>query len=126
MRTQGAVSGYEFVVGTELTAAFAAAAKAAVRGPVGTAQLSALRTAALAGDESVSDHERMFMAGLLDAGNATALKRSRFRSVGDKITLPAAHDHHRPADGGRRRGSGGAAVRGGRSGAVSCGRAAPP
>lgn len=90
VRTQGTVSGYEFVVGTELTAAFAAAAKVAVRGPVGTAQLSTLRTAALVGDESVSDHERMFMAGLLDAGNATALRRSRFRSVGDRITFPAA------------------------------------
>jgi hypothetical protein len=91
VRTQGAVSGYEFVVGTELSAAFAAAAKVAVRGgPVGTAQLSTLRTAALAGDESVSDHERMFMAGLLEGGNATALQRSRFRAVGDRITFPAA------------------------------------
>lgn len=91
VQSGGAVTGYEFVVGAELTAAFAQAAKLAARGgALGPSALSSLRTAALAGDESVSDTERMFMAALLDAGNARQLSRARFGANGDRITFPAA------------------------------------
>lgn len=86
---RGVVTGYTFVVGTELSVAFAQAAKAAVRdGSVDATELSSLRTSALA-DESVDDHERMFLAGLLDRRNAQRLQRMNFGATGDTITFPA-------------------------------------
>ena len=87
----GVLTGYEFIVGRDVTVGFARAAKSSVRdGVVSPADLSALRAAGLAGDESVSDHEQLFMAGLLDPGNARALRSAAFRTSGDTITFTAA------------------------------------
>ena len=87
----GVLTGFEFIVGRDVTAGFARIAKSSVRdGVVGSADLSALRTAGLAGDESVSDHEQLFMAGLLDPGNARTLRSKPFGAAGDTITFAAA------------------------------------
>jgi len=87
----GVLTGYEFIVGRDVTVGFARAAKSSVRdGVVSPAELSALRTAGLAGDESISDHEQLFMAGLLDPVNAGALRSRAFRLSGDTITFAAA------------------------------------
>jgi hypothetical protein len=86
----GVLNGHEFIVGRDVTVGFARVAKSSVRdGVVSAAELSALRTAGLAGDDSVSDHEQLFMAGLLDPGNARALRSAPFRSAGDAITFAA-------------------------------------
>jgi hypothetical protein len=79
-----------FTIGTEIQPAFAAAAKTAVAdGRVDAADLEAMRQAALADDESVSDDERMFMAGLLDPANLQRLRRLRsFAAAPDTITFP--------------------------------------
>lgn len=86
----GVLTGFEFIVGRDVTVGFARAAKSSVRdGVVSTADLSALRAAGLVGDESVSDHEQLFMAGLLDPGNARALRSTAFGASGDAITFAA-------------------------------------
>ncbi|HVK36445.1 MAG TPA: hypothetical protein VM428_12390, partial [Microlunatus sp.] len=86
----GVLTGFEFIVGRDVTVGFARAAKSSVRdGVVSPADLSALRAAGLVGDESVSDHEQLFMAGLLDPVNARALRSAAFRASGDAITFAA-------------------------------------
>ncbi len=112
----GVLTGYEFIVGRDVTVGFARAAKSSVRdGVVSPADLSALRAAGLAGDESVSDHEQLFMAGLLDPVNARALRSEAFRACG-------RHDHLR-----RRDRDGGAAGPGrGRRPSAGAGRGATP
>ena len=86
----GAVTGYRFEVGAELPVAFAAAAKAQVaKGGLGTPEMEALRSAALADDQSIDDDEQLFMAGLLDAANMQRVAQSRF-AAGDAVEFPAA------------------------------------
>jgi hypothetical protein len=79
------VTAIRFTVGTELTAAFAAKAKAQAN--AGKVDLEKLRGEALA-DDTVNDDERMFMAGLLDARNVAALKKQAFAAAGDAIDFP--------------------------------------
>ena len=82
--------GYSFSAGTELDLAFMQLAQRLVRGgPLGDAGVRALRTQALARRGTVNDPERMFMAGLQDAANATAL-RALPLAAGASITFPLA------------------------------------
>ena len=92
VESRGRATRIEFAIGTELTLAFAQAAKAAVAdGKVpDDADLAAMKQAALGDDQSVSDDERMFMAGLLDVANARRLKATPFATVGDKIEFSVA------------------------------------
>ena len=86
----GAVTGHRFEVGTHVSPQLAAAAKRAVRdGAVSTRELIGIREAALGGDSTVDDNERLFMAGLLDAANARALDAQSF-GPGDSITFAPA------------------------------------
>jgi hypothetical protein len=78
-----------FTVGTEIAAAFAQKAKQlAADGKVSARDLEQLRTEALAGDETVDDDERMFMAALLDARNVAVLKKQPLAAAGDAIDFP--------------------------------------
>lgn len=87
----GTVTGHRFEVGKDVSATVAAAAKAAAGdGVVDTADLIRIRTSALAGDESVNDNERLFMAALLDAANARALNARSFGPGDPAIEFPAA------------------------------------
>jgi hypothetical protein len=85
----GNVTHHRFVVGQDVDAEFGRAVREAVAdGAVGDDELGALRTAALAGDGSVSDHERLIMAALLDPQNARALS-GRALATGEVLELPA-------------------------------------
>jgi Domain of unknown function (DUF4157) len=68
----GHASDIEFTVGKEIPVALAKKAKAAAAGGITPVQLGNLREVALA-DGTVSDDERMFLAGLLEADNAAAV-----------------------------------------------------
>lgn len=86
----GTLTGFSFTIGSEVSPKVAQAAKkAATDGAVTTRELSTLRTAALAIDETVSDHEQLFLAGLLDPVNARALHAASFAAAGDTITFAA-------------------------------------
>jgi hypothetical protein len=64
---------YEFRIGTELDAAFVSTARGVTRdGTVNDADLRRLRSMALRNRGTLNDHERMFMAGLLDPANVRA------------------------------------------------------
>jgi len=85
----GNVTHHRFVVGGDVDAEFVRAVREAVAdGAVGDDDLSALRTAALAGDGTVSDHERLIMAALLDPQTARALS-GRALAAGEVLELPA-------------------------------------
>lgn len=87
----GTVTAHRFKVGKDVSAAVATAAKDAARdGVVDTADLVRIRTNALAGDHSVDDNERMFMAALLDAASARALRARSFGPGDPAIDFPAA------------------------------------
>jgi hypothetical protein len=68
----GRASDIEFTVGREISVALAKKAKGAAAGGITPAELGDLHQAAL-GDGTVSDDERMFLAGLLEADNAAAV-----------------------------------------------------
>ena len=68
----GKASDVEFVVGREISAALARAAKVAAVGGITPKELGKLREVALA-DGTITDDERMFLAGLLQADNAAAV-----------------------------------------------------
>lgn len=87
----GTLTGFSFTVGSEVSPKLARAAKKAAQdGAVSTTELSALLTAALAVDETVNDHEQLFMAGLLDPVNASALHAASYAAAGDTITFAAS------------------------------------
>ena len=66
--------GFSFTEGVELRLDFMRRAKPlAAAGALGSPELRTLREAALAFHGTVDDNERMFMAGLTDAGNAALL-----------------------------------------------------
>lgn len=70
----GTVIAYEFRLGTELTQAFVdAARKLAADGTLDDADLTRLRNRALKERGTVSDHERLFLAGLMSAANVATL-----------------------------------------------------
>jgi hypothetical protein len=91
MDAQDHVTAIRFTVGTEITTALAQKAKQLVNdAKLDDSDLEKLRTEALA-DATVNDDERMFMAGLLDASNAAALrKQQQFGHAGDSIDFPEA------------------------------------
>jgi hypothetical protein len=78
----------EFTVGTEISLNLATKAQAVAAAGVNDAELRTLRTEAL-GDDTIDDNERMFLAGLLDAANATAVAAARI-AAGTKFTFSRA------------------------------------
>lgn len=80
--------GFEFRVGVELRLDFMRLAQQLLGGGVlHTRGLGALRDDALAAHGTVDDHERMFMAGLTVAANATALAATRLAATA-AVTFP--------------------------------------
>ncbi len=72
---------YEFRIGHELTEAFVKKAKKLTAdGTLDNADIEKLKADATAARDTVSDHERMFMAGLLDAANVTTLQATTINS----------------------------------------------
>ena len=82
------VTGLEFTVGTEISLALANKAHAAAAGGVNDAELRTLRTEALT-DDTINDDERMFLAGLQDAANASTVGAARI-ATGTKFTFSRA------------------------------------
>lgn len=88
-----------FTVGTEIDRELAGEAyRRTASGPLTDADLGDLRAVALQSGRSVDDHERLFLAALLDAGNAVALHRAHpsgfaaaatFSLAGSAITADA-------------------------------------
>src|SRR5690349_16353341 len=71
-----------FHVGTEIGVRLAEEAYArTTSGPLTDADLGDLRAIALEDDRTIDDHERLFLAALLDAGNAAAFHRANPSSV---------------------------------------------
>lgn len=69
------ITGFEFRVGHELTEAFVKEAKRLTAdGTLDSADILKLEADSIKARDTVSDHERMFMAGLLDAGNVRKLQ----------------------------------------------------
>ncbi|HEX5726402.1 MAG TPA: hypothetical protein VFX98_13095, partial [Longimicrobiaceae bacterium] len=86
--TTGAATGYQFRVGTELRPPFATKAHGLVAdGTLSDADIRTLVQEAVAANETVNDHERMFMAGLRDAANLAAFQAVRVRA-GAHVTFP--------------------------------------
>jgi hypothetical protein len=75
----GTVSDVEFTVGKEISAALATAAKRAAPGGIKPDELARLRTVAL-GDGTITDDERMFLAGLLEPSNAALVAAMETRA----------------------------------------------
>ncbi len=84
----GPVSDIQFTVGQEISKVLAQQAKAAAAGGITSAEVGALRTTAL-GDGTVTDDERMFLAGLLDGPNAAATATMAV-TPGSAVTFTAA------------------------------------
>src|SRR4051812_42737331 len=87
----GAASDVEFVVGDEISAALVQRAKLAVKGDVkssiGSLRKDALgEGGAIAGDGTITDDERMFLAGLLEPENA-ALVAAMSTRAGSTVTF---------------------------------------
>ena len=82
---KGAISDVEFTVGQEVSFTLAQKAKAAAAKGITTKILSDLRETALA-DGTISDDERMFLAGLLEPGNAAIVAATAVKA-GATITF---------------------------------------
>ena len=78
----------EFTVGDEISLTLATKAQAVAAAGVNDAELRTLRIEAL-GDDTIDDNERMFLAGLLDAANASAVAAARI-AAGTKFTFSRA------------------------------------
>jgi hypothetical protein len=86
----GAFVSYEFRFGAghELTEGFAKKAKSLTAdGTLSNADILTLKKEANTARDTVSDHERMFMAGLLDAANVAALRATTI-SATTSVTFP--------------------------------------
>jgi hypothetical protein len=99
----------QFTVGAEISSQLAAEALArTANGPLADDDLGALRETALGSGRTIDDDERMFLAALLDAGNAAQLQKQRagagfatgssFTVASDRIS---AADRERVRDFGR-------------------------
>jgi hypothetical protein len=76
------IAGFEFRVGHELTEDFVNEAKRlSADGTLDSADIMKLKADSITARDTVSDHERMFMAGLLDAGNVRNLQRLRVNAT---------------------------------------------
>ena len=72
------ITGFEFRVGHELTEPFITKAKQlSADGALDRADIVKLEADSITARDTVSDHERMFMAGLFDAGNVRKLQGLR-------------------------------------------------
>jgi hypothetical protein len=83
---KGTVTAIEFTVGQEIPVGLAALAKSVAAGGVTDKELRKLRLKALK-DETINDDERMFLAGLLDPGNAGQVSGASVKA-GAKLTFP--------------------------------------
>ena len=71
-------TGFAFRIGQELDLAWVELARRQTRsGPLAAGGIVKLKEAAIAARETVSDHERMFLAALLDAANVRRLQAAR-------------------------------------------------
>src|SRR5262249_35001165 len=82
------VDAIECTVNTEISLALAQKAKTAAAGGVSDAELRTLRSEALS-DDTITDDERMFLAGLLDSTNASTVAGARI-AAGTKFTFSRA------------------------------------
>ncbi len=79
----------EFTVDGEVSLPLATMAQTLVAGGVTDTKLRQLRREALRGDETISDDERMFLAGLLDPANARTVATAAI-TAGTKLTFSRA------------------------------------
>jgi hypothetical protein len=79
----------EFTVGVDVSLSLATMAQPLAAGGVTDTKLRQLRREALSGDDTISDDERMFLAGLRDPANATTVAAARI-AAGTKLTFSRA------------------------------------
>ncbi len=85
----GRASDVQFRVGTEISTRLATQARRAAPGGVDAAEFRRLRATAVASGGTVTDDERMFLAGLMDAGNAAAVA-AMTTTRGSQVTFSVA------------------------------------